>query len=175
MLRIISRMQDLNFSSLCAIYEEYLEEVAATQYRGQEHSVAMMMAKQDFFQYLKTSFFNTPKSFYAIWSENDIDVSALRLEPYREGYLVAALETLPSSRNKGYATSLIRYTLSWLAQDFTGTVYSHIAKNNLPSLTVHQTCGFQITSDFARFIDGSFSKKSYTLQYQIPIASNVET
>lgn len=175
MLRIVSRMQDLNFSSLCAIYEEYLSEIAATQYHREDHSTAMLLARQDFYQYLKTSFFATPKAYYAIWSVNGKDVSALRLEPYRKGYLLAALETLPSCRKKGYATSLIHNTLSWLAQNFVGTVYSHIAKDNLPSLMVHQACGFQITSDSALYLDGSFSRKSYTLQYQITIASDVET
>lgn len=175
MLRIVSNMKELNFSALCDIYQEYLQELAQTQYRTAAPSSAILLARQDFYQYLRESFFSVQDAVYAIWNENGQDVSALRLEPYRDGYLLTALETLPDARQKGYAKSLVEESLSWLSEGFTGKVYSHIAKDNSASLKVHIHCGFQIVSNSARFLDGSFSKKSYTLQLQIPIVNDVET
>jgi len=72
-------------------------------------------------------------------------VSALRLEPYRDGLLLEALETAPEQRRKGFAAALIRAVQCFL--EGKTKLYSHVDKRNLSSLKVHEKCGFRIVSE----------------------------
>ena len=72
-----------------------------------------------------------------------------------------ALETKPDSRAMGYAGKLIRETLRTLPG---GTkVYSHVSKRNAASLAVHRVCGFLPVLDYAVEIDGTVTRKCFTL------------
>ena len=99
---------------------------------------------------------------YALWVENGKYVSALRLEPYEDGLLLEALETIPSQRRKRYAQQLIRAVQAQFPQK----IYSHISKKNTASLMVHQKCGFVQILDYAKYIDGSFVRTAVTLRYR---------
>ena len=108
-------------------------------------------------------FFPTDGVVYAIWEAEGRYVSALRLEPYRDGLLLEALETAPDQRRKGYGRRLI---LSVLEQ-FPGVkIYSHVHKRNLPSLAIHEKCGFRRISEQAVYIDGSVNSRACTLCYE---------
>ena len=143
------------------IYSESTGENAALFYPNEEPGVALTMAEQAFGDYLREDFFKVQNAFYGIWMEDDFWISALRLEPFRDGLLLEALETHPEHRGKGYAKKLVKAVL----QDVSLPVYSHVLKDNLASLAVHRACGFQIHKDCAVYVDGSVSHKAYTLRY----------
>ena len=105
-------------------------------------------------------FFKTEGAYYLIWEEAGRYVSALRLEPYRDGLLLEALETAPEQRRKGYAAKLMS-----AAQEFVGDtkLYSHVHKRNIPSLNVHDFCGFHRILEYAVYTDGSVNDRCCTL------------
>lgn len=155
MLYLAKSLQQLHFGKLMEVYTESNAEKA--------EEADLLQAEQDFYQYLRDCFFTTPGAVYAVWQEQGTYVSALRLEPYKDGLLLAALETAPEHRRRGFACKLIRAVLTEFAEK---KIYSHVNKRNLPSLAVHEKCGFQKISDFAAYIDGSVNERAITLCYQ---------
>ena len=158
MLFIARTLRELDFSQLMAVYAEGNRENAADFYPDLPEGQGILQAEQDFHQYLRESFFKTPGAYYAVWLEEGRYVSALRLEPYKDGMLLEALETVPDQRRKGCAQRLLRAVLPMEKK-----VYSHVSKRNIPSLKVHEKCGFRRISEQAVYIDGSVNGKCCTL------------
>lgn len=158
MLLTVHTMRELDFRALMNIYAEGNAENGAELYPAVPKAQQVLMAEQDFYQYLRECFFPTSGAVYYIWEESGNYVSALRLEPYRDGLLLEALETMPTCRNKGYATTLIREVLKHRPEK----MYSHISKRNPSSIRTHEKCGFRRISDHAVYADGSVSVRAYT-------------
>ena len=97
--------------------------------------------------------------FWAELSEGKY-ICALRLEPYCDGLLLEALETAPAYRRRGYAEKLILAAIAHFAGK---KLYSHVSKRNVPSLCVHEKCGFRRILEYAVYIDGSVNQRSCTL------------
>lgn len=149
MLKIVKTMSQLNIPQFLAVY---------AQSTGQDPQ-----KEDDMISYLREDFFRQKDAVYAIWVVDDIYRSALRLEPYRDGLLLQALETSPNDRRRGYGYALLMQALAYLHDtDYTG-VYSHVAKMNKASLALHTKCGFYQISDSARFIDGTVTQNSCTM------------
>lgn len=163
MLRIAKRLRELSFPQLMEIYVEGNRENGAERYPEEPEMRQLALAEADFRQYLAEVFFRQKGAFYAIWEENGQYVSALRLEPYRDGLLLEALETRPDRRRKGYASGLIRAVLNFPEVK---KVYSHVSKRNVPSLAVHKKLGFQVVEDLATYIDGSVNYRAVTLCWE---------
>ena len=85
-------------------------------------------------------------------------VSAVRFEKWKDGFLLEGLETHPDHRRKGYGYALMQAAL----KEVTGKVYSHVAKENVPSLALHEKCGFRRCRDTA-MADGTFDRRYLTL------------
>ncbi len=162
MLRVIYRIQDLDFSALMAVYQEGNQENGDELYPELTPSERLRRAELDFYDYLKQDFFRRENALYALWEVHGETVSALRLESYRDGYLLEALETAPSHRRKGYAKSLMEAFLAFAREKGFLPVYSHIRKGNIPSESVHKSCGFTVYKDLAAYIDGSVDFKCNT-------------
>ena len=159
MLIIAKSMKDLSFSALMEIYIEGNMENGQENYPEEPEYRQIMLAEQDFYNYLSRVFFRTDGAVYLIWEEQGKYVSALRLEPYQDGLLLEALETAPDQRQKGYAKTLIRAAL----QEFDGKkIYSHVSKRNTPSIRTHEACGFEKILDHAVYADGSVLRSSVT-------------
>ena len=77
MLYIATSLQQLRFGQLMEVYLESNLEKA--------ERIGLLQAEQDFYQYLDECFFPTPGAVYAVWVEGNEYISALRLEPYRDG------------------------------------------------------------------------------------------
>lgn len=152
MLYLAKSLQQLQFGKLMEVYIEGNLEKA--------EEASLLQAEQDFYQYLKDCFFPTFGAVYAVWMEENEYISALRLEPYKDGLLLEALETAPKHRRKGYAVKLIRAVLAQMPDQ---RIYSHVSKRNIPSLAVHEKCGFRKISDSAIYIDGSVNDRAVTL------------
>jgi GNAT superfamily N-acetyltransferase len=160
MLCIAKKLRDLSFSALMEVYMESNREKAELEFSDLSIEQGIYQAEQDFYQYLREVFFRTPGSVYCLWQENGRYLSALRLEPYKDGLLLEALETAPEYRRKGYAEALLREALSG-----NGKIYSHVHKNNVPSLRIHEKLGFRRISETAAYIDGSVNDHCCTLCY----------
>lgn len=165
MLILARSLKELRFAELAEVYSEFLRE-ASTQWRNYPQGFALEMAEGDLRQYLQEVFFPTAGAMYALWEVNGRYVSALRLEPYRDGLLLEALETAPDQRNKGYAASLIGAVLAALSEQGRDKVYSHVHKHNAASRKAHEKCGFRVISDCAVYMDGSVDYRCSTLLYE---------
>jgi RimJ/RimL family protein N-acetyltransferase len=163
MLKIAKKLDQLSFRQLMDVYEESNRQNGWERYGRLPESHQIIEAEQDFYQYLNKVFFRTSDAVYAIWEEQGTYVSALRLEPYRDGHLLEALETAPPSRRQGYAEKLIRAVQDQFPNQ---RIYSHVGKKNVPSLRVHEKCGFRRISEYAAYIDGSVNQRACTLCWE---------
>lgn len=163
MLHLAKKYSELDFSRLMEVYEEGNRENGAELYPRLSESEQILRAEQNFNTYLRESFFKTEGAYYAVWEEQGVYFSALRLEPFEDGMLLEALETKPDCRGKGYATMLMQAVLSLEDRK----IYSHVHKKNVPSLRTHEKCGFRKILDHAVYIDGSVSANAVTLCKEI--------
>lgn len=163
MLLIASSMGELSFGSLMEVYEESNRENGKCLYPEEPEPRRQALVEQRAYDYLRNDFFQTKDARYAVLIEDGRYVSALRLEPYRDGLLMEALETAPGARKQGHATALLRQVQDMLAKEGRGPLYSHVDNKNTPSLSVHARCGFQQVLDYAVYLDGSADRHSRTL------------
>lgn len=162
MLILATSLRQLRFGQLMEVYAESNAE-KASDWPNLPGGYALTLAEQDFRQYLDEVFFRTPGAVCAVWEDSGKYVSALRLEPYRDGLLLAALETRPDERRKGHAAQLIRSVQQELESV---KIYSHVNKRNTASLKTHEKCGFVAVSDHAVYISGSVDYRCCTLLYE---------
>ena len=101
MLYLARSLSRLHFSSLMAVYAESNRENGREFWPEEPEMRQIQLAEEDFYRYLSQVFFRSPGAVYAVWEENGRYVSALRLEPYRDGLLLEALETARSSGERG--------------------------------------------------------------------------
>ena len=162
MLIIANNLRELSFGKLMEVYAEGNLENGCDLWPDELEARQIALAEQEFYNYLQQVFFRTPHAQYLIWEVKGRYVSALRLEPYRDGLLLEALETAPVERRKGYAEALLRATLEH-AGDV--KIYSHVGKKNIASLRTHEKCGFRRMLDYAVYADGSVNNLCDTLLY----------
>lgn len=160
MLILAKTMGEIHFRRLMEVYEDSCRENGEEFWPNETPERQLALAEDGFYDYLTGSFFRTKGAVYAIWQAEGRYVSALRLEPYRDGLLLEALETAPDRRQKGYAGKLIR---SVLEQYNDMKIYSHVGKRNTASLRTHETCGFRRILEHAVYIDGSVNGRCCTL------------
>ncbi len=152
MLKIINAMSELNIDQILSVYAENFCR-----------NERVKRSEDDFLSYLREDFFRQRDGFCAVWVADGVYQSALRLEPYRDGLLLTALETAPNARRRGYATKLVAEMLHDLQSRGCKAVYSHVDKRNRASLKVHNKCGFRQISDSAVYLDGTITQNSCTL------------
>lgn len=165
MLIIARSIVELRFDDLMEIYIEGNREHGAELWPEKTLEEQMTLSKQDFRSYLEENFFSKSDAVYAIWETEGRYVSALRLEPNRDGLLLEALETAPEQRRKGYASALIRAVQGLLREQGTFKLYSHVSKQNTASMATHERCGFRRFLDHAVRVDGSVNPNAYTMCY----------
>ncbi len=141
MIEVATNMNQLELSQLAAVYRESCTAEGLW----------------DMFDYLRQCFFPGGGAVYCL-RKDGVYVCVLRLEPYRDGLLLTALETAPEHRRRGYAKQLLRGVLERIH----GKVYSHIDDGNRASIAVHQACGFVKMLDHAVYLDGSVSTRAGT-------------
>ena len=162
MLIIAEKLRELSFGKLMETYQEGNLENGQDRWPDESAGRQLALAEEDFYNYLQQVFFKTDGALYLIWEENGMYVSALRLEPYRDGLLLAALETNPQMRKRGFAKMLVEAALEYVGDV---TVYSHVSKKNVASLRTHEKCGFEKVLDYAVYADGSVNDRCFTFRY----------
>lgn len=161
MLLRANSIRELDFPKLMEIYIEGNLENGADRWPEEPAPRQLQLAEEAFRDYLSRDFFSVSGAVYYIWQEGGAYVSALRLEPYKDGVLLEALETRPQLRRKGYGQALVRAVLNQVP----GKIYSHVHKRNTASLGLHEKCGFLRISEQAAYIDGSVNDRCCTLRY----------
>ncbi len=164
MFQVFKHISDINISAFKHLYREQLLKMQRCSYPNLDDIEGALSAEQDFY-YDLNSFFRMNGSFIAVWQENKRYVSALKIEKFKDGFLISGFETDPDFRNTGFGSSLLKSVLMYISDSNDLRIYSHIKKNNVASLCVHQKCGFQIHCDYAEFLDGTVSNDSYTMIY----------
>lgn len=167
MLKIVKSVNELNTEQVFSVYRESIRKNGQDFYRNFSEDQQVILAEEDLLAYLRDDFFRQKDAFMAIWVVDGVYKSVLRIEPYRNGVLLHALETASDSRKKGYAFCLISAVLEHLRQAKCVAVYSHINKRNYPSLHLHKKCGFLQVSDTAAYIDGTVTQNSCTMLLQL--------
>lgn len=157
MLLIAKRLGELDFSALMDVYIEGNMEKAEEYGDG-----GLLRAEREFCDYLREDFFRHEGAFYAVWKQGNAYICALRMEPYRDGWLLEALETAPEYRRRGYAKALVSAVLEQMESTI---VYSHVSKGNEASLRTHYACGFVKHLDYVVYLDGSVTRRGITMRY----------
>ncbi len=165
MLEFISSYRQLNTAQLMEVYFEGNLIHGERIYPYLDTNKQRYRAEDDFLSYLQEDFFRQKGAKYAVWNVDGHYKAALRLEPYKDGLLLEALETAPASRRKRYAYNLMTSVLDHLQTVDCRFLYSHIHKRNIASLNLHIKCGFRIIADYASYIDGTITHNSCTLRY----------
>lgn len=166
MLFVARSLKELSFRRLMDVYVEANRENGACLAPQEPADRQLQIGEDDFYSYLHDVFFKRDGVSYAVWVVDETYVSALRLEPYRDGLLLEALETAPDRRRSGFARSLVQAVQEWLAQRGSVRLYSHVGKRNEASMRVHLQCGFRVIGDSAAYIDGSVNNRACTLFYE---------
>ncbi len=149
MLYIAHNLRELSFRKLMDVYVEANRENGAWLAPQEPEDRQLQIGEDDFYSFLHDVFFKRDGVCCAMWVVDGTYVSALRLEPYRDGLLLEALETAPDCRRRGYARSLIQAVQGWLSQCGSVRLYSHVGKQNEASMRVHLQCGFRVIGDSA--------------------------
>ena len=166
MIRIFHSRKNLRFQDLAQVYEQSLAMAGRTNYGSYSKYRQLMEAEQDFYQFVN-DFLREPDSFIAVWEVQDDYTSALRIQEYKDGFLLTGLETASVYRGKGYASALVAETLAYLSASKTNKIYSHIRNENAASIKLHLKMGFVKISDSAAYLDGSADHHSGTYLKQL--------
>jgi L-amino acid N-acyltransferase YncA len=144
MLLNIKELAEIDSRRLMDIYEE-------DNYKNIKHffpecenqEEGIKKVEEGFINYIQNEFLKLINSYYFVWEENNLWVSALRLYKIEEGiYFLEALETHPGYRKKGYAQKLICNIIEELKKNGNFTIKSCVDTDNVTSLKTHKKCGF---------------------------------
>ncbi len=159
-------MSELNFDELMRVYEEGNIQKGAILYPYESATMQKYLAERDFEDYLRQTFFKQNGAVYFVFEENSSYISAGRIEPFNDGYLLSALETRPDYRAKGYGKRLLAFLVSTCSLQGKIPIYSHVHCNNHASMNLHMNCGFRVYKDVARYLDGTVRSDGKTLIYE---------
>ena len=167
MLKIVKSLSDLDIEKLLVLYHEDMILLGQEHFFNHSPFDMIRAAEDSFITYLREDFFKQKDSLYAIWNVQDEYKAALRLQQYNDGLMLDALMTATEERRKGYAINLLSAVQEYLSSMSYGVLYSHIDKRNIASLELHKKCGFRCLRDSARYLDGTVTHNSLTMQYLI--------
>ena len=152
LLRVFRGFSALDIRQIFKIYEESLTRNYSAKEPWESPEILFLEDLRLFFGGKNNRLF--------LWEHAGEFVSALRLEPYQDGFLISCLETAPDQRRSGFALELMNAVV--LLEK--GPFYAHVAKNNVPSRRFHEKVGFVKIADHAVFVDGSVYSSVMTLK-----------
>lgn len=168
MLRRLETFTRVDGRRLMDIYRE--DNIENTDYfypDMKDKAQALARVEQDFLHYLETDFFFKPGNTYWVLEENGVWVSALRLTELSPGdYYLEALSTHPDFRRQGCAARLLEAVLAELKKEGPFRLRDCVGKKNVPSLGVHEKCGFRIAAqDGTDYLSGEVNERCYGMEY----------
>lgn len=165
MIEIVDSIHKIKYHEMMQVYESSILESASRQYGNYSRPEGILLAEQDLYSYIQ-DFLMHDNGVYLILSDAGMYISALRLERFLDGFLIAGLETKPGSRNKGFARQLLEFAISLVEDNYHVPLYAHILKTNQTSISVHEKCGFSRILNISTLLDGSVSDRLYTYCYK---------
>ena len=159
MLIIVKDYQSLDIAQLLQLYGDELQTRGKKDYPKLPAGIALEYAELDLKEYLQEHFFAVKDALYGILLIEGQYVSALRMEPYQDGYLLHALHTDRYNRRKGFGRKLVQSVLDYIGPN---KVYSHVKKENVASVAFHLAMGFLVVSQSAIYLDGTCDQECYT-------------
>lgn len=120
-------------------------------------------SRENLYRYMSEVFFAKAENMCYVLEDEGKYLSSLRIEHFEDGYLVHALQTMKLERGKGYASALFEEMKKDIVLEEDKHIYSHILKNNKPSIVLHRQMGFQRLLDYAKLLDGSVSWNYFTM------------
>ncbi len=156
---------DLDFEELVEVCQEDILTHGRLHYPNESTTEQLRLAEVDFADYLRNVFFRQKGSAYCILVNEGKYISAARLEPYEDGYLLTALITRVDYRRMGYGRQLLLDLMTDCVANGRLPIYSHIANRNVVSYSLHLQCGFRVLKDTATYLDGSVHTDSKTFIY----------
>ena len=169
MLLKITDFHDLDERKLMDIYAE--SNLENTEYffpDEADKTIAVKKVEKGFMEFLKNDFFGKTGASYWILEENDVWVSALRINRIKADlYYLEALETKPDQRGKGYASILLSGVAETLKNDGPFRLCDCVSKKNAISLRTHEKCGFHIVSEAGYdYLQKRAVEHDYGLEYK---------
>lgn len=161
MLLITQRIEDISYAQLMCVYEETNRKHGALRYSRSTPVEQLIFAEQDLYSYLRQAL--EEGAWFSAWVEEGNFMSALRLEPYHDGFLITALESAPTHRRKGYANALLQAVAGTFE---TEKIYSHVFADNAISIRLHEKNAFVRVMDSAVLLDGTLTCDAYTYMYK---------
>lgn len=168
MLRRLETFAQVDGRRLMDLYREDNVENTDYFYPDVEDKVeALARVERDFLHYLETDFFPKPGNMYWVLEENGVWVSALRLSETAPGdYYLEALSTHLDFRRQGCAVRLLEAVLAELKAKGPFRLRDCVGKKNVPSLGVHEKCGFRIAAqDGTDYLSGEVNERCYGMEY----------
>lgn len=162
MLLVAHGISQIELDRLASVYDGHIQEMERRMPSPYDRSERHLAAIQSFYESVRL-FFREEGAAYYILQDQSRYVAALRVQAYEDGLLLCCLETAPGDRRKGYATDLMKQTVSALRNLGYERIYSHVNRRNVPSCRVHESCGFREISKHSVFLDGRVDTSSSTL------------
>ena len=171
MLLRIDRYEELDERKLMDVYAESNFENTDYFFPDETNKdVAVRKVEEGFCTFLKEEFFSREGNAYWVLEENGIWVSAMRLNLINDGlYYLEALETKPDRRKLGYGTKLLEGVIEELGKAGPFRICDCVSKKNIPSIGVHEKCGFRIVSDKGYdYLQEEADEHDYGFEYSYP-------
>ena len=159
MVSVIDEIDKLDFLKICDVYKDDLERKRKIRHRLIAKSEGATLVKQEYLRYLEDVFFGQYNGKLFVYQDYDRYLSAVCIEPFKDGLLLDSLVTVPEARRRGYAKKLIDYALDYCK---TRPVYAHIHYNNKASRLLHEKIGFSLLCEYAHMLDGSIRNDHFT-------------
>lgn len=131
---------DININKLMDLYAESNRMNAKEFYASEDEINALKKVEDNFKLFLKEQFFKKKEASYYVIEDNNEYVCACRINKNKNGYLIEALETINSKRQKGLARRIYEKVLHSYPE---GTIFvANVLKSNIPSIKTHENIGF---------------------------------
>lgn len=168
MLIRFNNYEELDTDKLMTIYAESNYENIDYFYPNESNKeLALKKVEAGFKTFLKEEFFKNNDSTYFIYEDKGIWVSALRLNKIKDDlYYLEALETRPDKRRMGYGQKLIFNVIDELKKEGSFKICDCVSKRNIPSIKVHEQCGFKIVSNEGYdYLQKEYNDHDYGFEY----------
>ena len=171
MLLRINRFEDLDARRLMDVYcESNFENTDYFFPDLEDKNIAVRKVEEGFLGFLRDEFYARAGNVYWVLEDSGIWVSALRLNLVEAGlFYLEALETRTDCRRKGHAAELLNGVTASLKKDGPFRICDCVSKKNIPSIRVHEKCGFRIVSEKGfDYLSGEADDGDYGFEFCFP-------
>jgi len=135
----------------------------AKQYASDTEAWDALM--RDYTEFIREFAAQDDRRIFAL-KENGNWAAALRvIRMDADNWYLAALETAPTFRRKGFARRLLSQTVDYLRGQNACSIVSIVEKENKASRALHEACGFALTGSTAKDHEGNLIENCVLYRY----------